>query len=104
MTDEHKTPSTLTVRAMGMQVAQCVLEDDPADSRGVLSWHYQARERYLDEAGSYGYFIRCDLPEEVLALAREKGALEIELSADNGLALYGRNAGRYAMDLEIVEA
>lgn len=103
MTDEKRFPTTLRVLAEGQEVASQVLPDDPADCNGVLSWHYQARERYLDEAGSYGYLIIVPIGGELLERAKEKGSLRVELCCDEGgLALYGRNAGRFAMDLEVI--
>lgn len=103
MTDEKKFPTTLAVIAEGVEVAKQVLPDDPADCNGVLSWHYQARERYLDEAGSYGYLMIVNLEGDVLEKAQEKGSLTLELRCDEGgLALYGRNAGRFALDIELL--
>lgn len=103
MSDEKKFPSVLTVYAEGVKVAEQVLPDDPADCNGVLSWHYQSRERYLDEAGSYGYLMIVNLEGDVLASAQEKGVLTLEMCCDEGgLALYGRNAGRFALDIEVL--
>ena len=103
MTDEKLFPSTLTVLAEGEKVFEQQLPDDPADCNGVLSWHYQTRDRYLDEAGSYGYLMIVPIGGEALKKAKEKGKLRVELRCDaGGLAIYGRNAGRFPMDIEIL--
>ena len=103
MTDEKLFPSTLTVLAEGEKVFEQQLPDDPADCNGVLSWHYQTRDRYLDEAGSYGYLMIVPIGGEALKKAKEKGKLRVELKCDaGGLAIYGRNAGRFPMDIEIL--
>ncbi len=103
MTDEETDPSRLTIKVEGAVVEEITLPDDPADCNGVLSWHYQARERYLDEAGSYGYLMIVPVEGEILRAAQERGSLRLELSCDKGgLALYGRNAGRFALDIEAI--
>ncbi len=103
MTDEKRFPSTLRVVVEGEELLRQTLPDDPADCNGVLSWHYQARERYLDEAGSYGYLIMVPIAGEALKRAKAKGTLRVELISDEGgLALYGRNAGRFPIDIEVI--
>ena len=103
MTDEKLFSSALTVLAEGEKVFEQQLPDDPADCNGVLSWHYQTRDRYLDEAGSYGYLMIVPIGGEALKKAKEKGKLRVELKCDaGGLAIYGRNAGRFPMDIEIL--
>lgn len=103
MTDEKLFPSTLTVLAEGEKVFEQQLPDDPADCNGVLSWHYQTRDRYLDEAGSYGYLMIVPIGGEALKKAKEKGKLRVELKCDaSGLAIYGRNAGRFPLDIEVL--
>ena len=103
MTDEETDPSRLTIKVEGAVVDEITLPDDPADCNGVLSWHYQARERYLDEAGSYGYLMIVPVEGEILRAAQQRGSLRLELSCDQGgLALYGRNAGRFALDIEAI--
>ena len=40
---------------------------------------------------------------EILRAAQQRGSLRLELSCDQGgLALYGRNAGRFALDIEAI--
>ncbi|NHN33055.1 glycoside hydrolase family 2 protein [Paenibacillus agricola] len=106
MTDEHKHPSTFHVYIDGTLVDQRQLADDPADSQGVLSWHYQTNDRLLDEAGSYGYLQHIRIPSRLAPaiIARGSFRLRLEVPANlpdgsGGLCLYGRNAGRYPIDI-----
>mgnify|MGYP001417891891 CR=1 FL=1 len=102
MTDEQKHESRVEVRIDGETVESLVLPDDPADSRGVLSWHYQPESKRLDEAGSYGYLCKVAVPGRLTARLDEHRRFRLELKAEyGGLALYGRNAGRYPVDLLI---
>jgi hypothetical protein len=77
MTGAVKYPSAVTVRANGELAARVELADDPADSRGVLSWHAQPKgdpkNRRLQEAGSYGELVRVALPPAALARPRRPG-------------------------------
>ena len=43
-------PSAVRVRANGVAAGTVALSDDPADSRGVLSWHAQLRDKKLSES------------------------------------------------------
>jgi len=102
MTDDEPHPSRVNVLIDGEKIASFVLPDDPADSRGVLSWHYQQRHDRLEEAGSYGYLCRAVVPSRLAAKLDRARAFKLTLEADEGgLALYGRNAGRYPIDLLI---
>ena len=47
------------------------LPDDPADHRGILSWHAQLRDRKLREAGSYGYLVSANLPAEDVVVSEQ---------------------------------
>lgn len=102
MTDETPFPSAVTVRANGMVAGRYELPDDPADHRGILSWHSQLRDRKLREAGSYGYLIEAPLPPEAVRRAAETGVLAVQLEVDEalpgGLAIYGARFGRYPLD------
>ena len=106
MTDETRFPSAVLVRANGHVADQWVLEDDPADSRGVLSWHSQLRDRRLREAGSYGQLMHAAVPAEALAEAAETGELVVRLEVDEalpgGLAVYGKRFGRFPLDPTVV--
>lgn len=100
MTDEVLHPSEVSISINGVDAGTYALADDPADHRGVLSWHSQPRERLMYEAGSYGYLIRADIPAGALKAGE---TAVIRLSAPKGgLAIYGRNFGRYPLDPSIV--
>ena len=107
MTDSYAWKSEVTVTVNGVEVGTVELADDPADHRGILSWHSQPREKLLYEAGSYGYLVKCDIPMDVLKKAQpavirfsvpESAATE----TSGGLAIYGRDFGRYPLDPTIV--
>ncbi len=104
MTDETLFPSTVSIFVEGKKVHQTVLPDDPADHRGILSWHHQLQDRKLREAGSYGYLIKVPLSKSMLRSAQRRGALSVRLQADGqgGLAVYGSKFGRYPVDPSIV--
>ena len=106
MTDETRWESAVTVRANGVLAGRYELEDDPADHRGILSWHSQLRDRYLREAGSYGQLLRVALPPEALDAAAKSGAVTLRLEVDDalpgGLAIYGAKFGRYPVDPSVV--
>ena len=102
MTDERLFPSAVTVRVNGAFAAREELPDDPADSRGILSWHSQLRDRYLREAGSYGWLLHVPLPPAALDSAAKSGTLVVRLEVSDalpgGLAIYGAKFGRYPLD------
>ncbi len=105
MSDDSAFPSDIEVWIEGQRAHAETLPDDPADSRGVLSWHYQPRDRVLDEAGSYGYLVRAKVPKKVMdkiAGGLESISVEIRAVSGGGLAIYGRDAGRYAMDIVLL--
>jgi Glycosyl hydrolases family 2, sugar binding domain/Glycosyl hydrolases family 2, TIM barrel domain len=106
MTDGRRFPSAVTVRINDVVAAREMLEDDPADHRGILSWHYQQRDRRLREAGSYGTLLRVTVPRTALERAAARGDLVIRLEVDpalpGGLAIYGRHFGRYPLDPTLV--
>ena len=106
MTDGVKFPTAVRVRVAGQAVGQFDLPDDPADHRGILSWHAQSQDRRLREAGSYGYLVRAVIPATALqaaAAAREIVVrFEVDASLPGGLALYGERFGRYPLDPTIV--
>src|SRR5207237_9067274 len=79
MTDERLYPSAVTVRINGVVAGRAALADDPADHRGILSWHYQKHDRRLREAGSYGTLLRVALPDEPLGRAATLGRPVIRL-------------------------
>ncbi len=106
MTDEVRFPSAVTIRVNGVVAGRRELADDPADHRGILSWHAQLKDRRLREAGSYGYLLEVEIPRAALERAAAEGALQIRLEVDEalpgGLALYGARFGRYPVDPTVV--
>ena len=106
MTDEETFPSAMTVYANGTLAGTVELADDPADHRGILSWHAQPRDRRLREAGSYGYLVNVALPRSAIEAAAASGRIELRLevpkSLPGGLAIYGARFGRYPLDPTIV--
>jgi len=106
MTDETRFPSAVRVRVAGRTVGTFDLRDDPADHRGILSWHSQKRDKKLREAGSYGYLVSAHIPKSVLKQAASKKEITLRLEVDDalpgGLAIYGERFGRYPLDPTIV--
>ena len=102
MTGTTPYPSAVTVRVNGEVAGRYELPDDPADHRGILSWHSQKRDKYLREAGSYGELIRVPIPASALAKAASTGSVVVRLEVDaampGGLAIYGARFGRYPVD------
>ena len=93
MTDTVRFPSAVRVRVAGETAGQFDLPDDPADHRGILSWHAQKRDRKLREAGSYGYLVNAAIPASALRAAAAAKEIVIRLEVDpafpGGLAIYG---------------
>src|ERR1043165_6261401 len=102
MTSTARFPSAVTVRVNGSTAGRWELPDDPADSRGILSWHAQPHDGHLYEAGSYGELLRVPLPVESLLTGARTGELIVRLEVDpalpGGLAVYGARFGRYPVD------
>ncbi|WP_028611262.1 glycoside hydrolase family 2 protein [Paenibacillus harenae] len=102
MTGSERHASKLNVRIDGELVDTIVLPDNPADSRGLLSWHYQQVSRKLEEAGSYGYLCKVTVPSALTSKLNASRKFKLQLEAtEGGLALYGRNAGRYPIDIVV---
>ena len=106
MTDTATFPSQLRVRVNGVVAGNFTLPDDPADHRGILSWHAQPHDKKLREAGSYGYLVQATLPAEALETAEKSKEIVIRLEVDSalpgGLAIYGERFGRYPLDPTLV--
>ncbi len=106
MTSEDKYPSAVTVSFNGHVGGRVELSDDPADSRGILSWYAQPHDGRLHEAGSYGQMLRIPIPTEAIAEAQRTGAMIIRMEVSDalpgGLAIYGARFGRYPIDPTIV--
>jgi len=106
MTGTTPFPSAVIVRVNGLPAGRWELPDDPADSRGILSWHAQPHDGHLYEAGSYGELLRVPLPAAALADAARTGEIVIRLEVSDalpgGLAIYGARFGRYPLDPTIL--
>jgi hypothetical protein len=104
MTDEKTTPSVISVFINGIKSKTLTLADDPADHRGVLSWHNQLKDRKLREAGSYGYLVKIPISKNDLKKAVNQGFLTIKIQSDTdgGLAIYGEDFGRYPVNPSVV--
>ena len=106
MTDTTTHPSAVRVRVGGVSLGVFDLPDDPADHRGLLSWHAQKRDGRLREAGSYGELVSVTVPASLLAAAAAAGAVVVRLEVDEavpgGLAVYGEEFGRYPLDPTLV--
>lgn len=99
MTDQNVYPSMLKVKVNGTYCVDAYLPDDPADHRGILSWHSQPRNNTLHEAGSYGYLVEVPIPITHLKEGEPICIrLEVPEGTTGGLALYGKNFGRYPLD------
>jgi hypothetical protein len=106
MTDTERFPSAVRIRVSGVSLGVFELEDDPADHRGILSWHFQKRDKHLREAGSYGYLVAATIPRTALEKAAAAKEIVLRLEVDpglpGGLAIYGEKFGRYPLDPTIV--
>ena len=100
MTDEIKFSSDINIYVNDEFHKTFVLEDDPADHRGILSWHNQLENRTLNEAGSYGYLIK--LPLDLKNFKDSPLKIRLETKNDGGLAIYGESFGRYPLNPSIV--
>ena len=103
MTGERQYPSAVTAWVNGALAGRYELADDPADHRGILSWHAQLRDRLLREAGSYGAAAaRPDPARPRWTQAARTGQFVVRLEVDDalpgGLAIYGAKFGRYPLD------
>lgn len=106
MTDEVLWPSRVAVSVDGKEIGSVELADDPADHRGILSWGSQVNERAMSESGSYGQLVKFDVPAEALA-GKKSVTIRFAVPADvnsgmGGLALYGKDFGRYPLDPTLV--
>ena len=104
MSDEQMFPSDIVISINGEKVAERTLADDPADHRGVLSWMAQPKDRTLREAGSYGYLLKIALDKPIRDKVAAEGQLKLRLEAtsEGGIAIYGKDFGRYPFDPSLV--
>lgn len=100
MTDNYKNPSNIDIYIDGVKSLSKKLEDDPADHRGVLSWHNQLKDKKLREAGTYGEKLKC-LFQKYVEKGTSKGFINIKIAADQGVAVYGSQFGRYPINPSI---
>ena len=106
MTDDDLWASKVIVSVDGTEVGTVDLTDDPADHRGILSWGAQINERAMSESGSYGQLVKLDVPAELIS-GKESVTVRFAVPADvnsgmGGLALYGKDFGRYPLDPTLV--
>jgi hypothetical protein len=106
MTDEDKFHSYVRIFINDIVIDEVFLPDDPADHRGVLSWHSQPKDNKLREAGSYGYLINSIIPQKLVksVLMDKKCTIRIEVPdiLPGGVAIYGKDFGRYPLDPTIL--
>lgn len=105
MTDTRKFPSVVRITVDGESIGTFVLEDDPADHRGILSWFSQPQDNKLNEAGSYGYLVKASIPKNLIQKTSNKSLkirFEVDESIPGGLAIYGEAFGRYPVDPSLV--
>ena len=105
MTDTKKYPSIVRILVEGESIGTFILEDDPADHRGILSWFSQPHNKQLNEAGSYGYLVRASIPKAMIQNATDKKLtirLEVGEALPGGLAIYGERFGRYPVDPSVI--
>ncbi|MBR5177026.1 MAG: glycoside hydrolase family 2 [Bacteroidales bacterium] len=109
MTDTTLWPSKLEVSVNGKLIGKVDLKDDPADHRGILSWGAQPSKPEMREGGSYGELVKMEVPlnglpvNEILKTKQVKLRFTVpESDLDGGLAIYGKDFGRYPLDPTIV--
>ena len=109
MTDNTLWPSKLEISVNGKLIAKHDLADDPADHRGILSWGSQPNSKRMCEAGSYGELVKIDIPlgeipaNDIFTTRTVKLRFNVPASdLDGGLAIYGKDFGRYPLDPTIV--
>jgi hypothetical protein len=101
MTDEKKFPGKVRIFVNDTCLGSFLLEDDPADHRGILSWNAQKHDKTLNEVGSYGYLVKADIPIAIIKQSEGKELLvrfEVDSVLSSGLAIYGEDFGRYPID------
>ena len=106
MTDEEKWTSYVRILINDVVIGEAFLPDDPADHRGILSWHAQLKDGKLREAGSYGYLVSLAIPEDlkskILTEKKCKVRIEVPEILPGGVAIYGKDFGRYPLDPTLI--
>ncbi len=102
-TDKTKWDGTLEVAIDGKIIEKIYLPDDPADSRGALSHHYQPTDLLLEEAGTYGTFCDVIIPSDVLKELKNKKSFTVTfaMNDEKGLSIFSRTSGRYGLGIVI---
>ena len=100
-TDINTWGGMLEVAIDDVVIKNIYLEDDPAESRGCLSHHYQPVVNLLEEAGTYGTLCDIQVPSWLLLKLKEKDTFTLTLTMkdEKGLSLYSRTSGRYGIGL-----
>jgi hypothetical protein len=103
MTGLQTFPSYIKISVNGQSCGEAWLPDDPADHRGALSWFAQPQDGNLYEAGSYGYLIKTSIPVTALTEGQDiRIRIETPDGVNGGLAIYGKDFGRYPLDPTLV--
>lgn len=100
MTDDNLYESNIEIYVEDLLIKKIILADDPADTTGCLSWHYQKVDDLLDEAGSYGYMCEAEIKDKLFETLPEE--FTVTIKADNGISIFGRKSGRYPIEIEII--
>ena len=98
-TDARKWGGMLEVAIDGEVIDTIYLSDDPADSRGTLSHHYQPVDDLLEEAGTYGALCDIKIPSALFLKLRDRDSFEVTFSMkdEKGLSIFSRTSGRYGL-------
>ncbi len=106
MTDESRFPTDVQFIFNGIISKTIILPNDPADSRGILSWHYQIPDKKLREAGSYGYLTTVSIPKDAIEIAKKSGEIKIRLAVSEkqagGLAIFSDHFGKYPVNPTLI--
>lgn len=102
-TDARKWGGMMEILIDGKVIDEIYLADDPADSRGALSHHYQPVNDLLEEAGTYGTLCDITIPSALLLKLKEKESftLTFTMKDDKGLSIFSRTSGRYGLGVVI---
>jgi Glycosyl hydrolases family 2, sugar binding domain/Glycosyl hydrolases family 2, TIM barrel domain/Glycosyl hydrolases family 2 len=106
MTDQSRFPTEVEFTFNNVPSETIKLENDPADSRGILSWHYQIPDKKLREAGSYGYLTKITIPKKAIEIANNTREITIRMAvsekSSGGLAIFNDKFGRYPINPTLI--